>query len=86
MTQSGYFRLVITLELGMDITDGKILLCHGTWEENGNKKILTKEYNNRTVYDCFNNPFIADFVRTYLNLTPITTDDKPHIEKNLAIP
>ena len=32
VTQSGYFRLVTTVALGMGITDGKILFCHGISE------------------------------------------------------
>ena len=60
VTQSGYFRLATTVALGMGITDGKLLFCHGVAEGNMDKKFLTLEYNNRTVYDCFNNPFTAD--------------------------
>ena len=29
VTQSGYFRLESTVELGMGITYGKLLFCHG---------------------------------------------------------
>ena len=29
VTQSGYFRLVTTVVLGMGITYGKLYLCHG---------------------------------------------------------
>ena len=32
VTQSGYFRLATTVALGMDITDGKLLYCHGVAE------------------------------------------------------
>ena len=32
VTQSGYFRLATTVTLGMGITDGKILYCHGVAE------------------------------------------------------
>ena len=51
VTQSGYFRLATTVELGMGITDGKLLHCHGVAEGNEDKKTSTSEYNNRTVYD-----------------------------------
>ena len=51
VTKSGYFRLASTLALGMGITDGKLLYCHGVAEGNEDKKISTLEYNNRTVYD-----------------------------------
>ena len=62
ITQSGYFRLTTTVALGMGIADGKLLYCHGFAEGNEDKKVSTLEYNNRTVYDCFNNPFTADCV------------------------
>ena len=51
VTQIGYFRLATTVALGMGITDGKLLYCHGVAEGNKEKKISTLEYNNRTVYD-----------------------------------
>ena len=41
------------------------------------KKISTLDYNNRTVYDCFNTPFIADFGSPVMHLPPITIDDRP---------
>ena len=56
VTQSGYFSLATTVALGLCVTDGKILYCHGNVEGNVDRKIPTLEYNNRTVYDCFNNP------------------------------
>ena len=55
------FLLETTLALGMGITDGELLLCHGFSEGNVDKKISTRKYNNRTFYDCFNNTFTADF-------------------------
>ena len=61
----------------MGITYGKLLYCHGVAEGNVDKKISTLEYNNRTVYDCFNNPFTADFGSPYLHPPPITIDDRP---------
>ena len=51
VTQSGYFRLATTVALGMGITYGKLLYCHGVAEGNKDKKISTLEFNNRTVYD-----------------------------------
>ena len=77
VTQSGYSRLATTLALGMVITDGKLLYCHGVAEVNLDKKISTLEYNNRTVYDCFNNPFTADCGSPAMHVTPITIDDRP---------
>ena len=60
----------------MSITYGKLLYCHGVVEGNGDKKISTLEYNNRTVYECFNNTFTADFVSPYMHLPPIIIGDK----------
>ena len=40
-TQSGYFRLANTVALGMGITYGKILYCHGVAEGNVDKKTST---------------------------------------------
>ena len=81
LTQSGYFRLETTVKLGMGITDEKILYCHGVAEVNVDKKISTLDYNNRAVYDCFNNPFKSDFGRTDLHLPPITINDIPRSHK-----
>ena len=77
VTQSGYFRLATTVALGIGITDEKLLYCHGVAEGNKDKKISTLEYNNRTVYDCFNNPFTADCGIPAMHLPPITIDDRP---------
>ena len=46
-------------------------------EGNEDNKISTLEYNNRTVYDCFNNPFTADCGSPAMHLPPITIDDRP---------
>ena len=37
--QSGYFRLATTAALGMGMTYGKLLFCHGIWEESVEKTI-----------------------------------------------
>ena len=76
VTQSDYFRDENTVELGMGISYGKLLYCHGLAEGNVENKISTLEYNNRTVYDCFNNPFTAEFGSPTLNLPPITIDGR----------
>ena len=81
VTQSGYFRLVTTVALGMGIKDEKLLYCHGVSDGNVDRKISTLEYKNRTVYDCFNNPFTDDFGSPDLNLSPITFDDRPRPHK-----
>ena len=62
VTQSGYFRLATTVVLGVGITDKKILFCRGISEVIVDKKIVMREYNGRTAYDCFNNTFPDDFV------------------------
>ena len=81
MTQSGYLRLATTVELGTGITDGKLLFCHGVSEGNLYNRILTREYNNRKFYDCFNNILPDDFGSPGLNLPPIIIDDIPHPNK-----
>ena len=86
VTQSGYFRLATTVTLGMVITDGKLLYCHGVAEGNVDRKISALEYNNRTVYDCFNYPFTADFGSPAMHLPPITIDDRPPRIKDIDIP
>ena len=65
----------------MGITYGKILYCNGVTEVTVDKKISTFDYNNRTVYDCLNNPFTAEFGIPYLNPPPITIDDRPRSHK-----
>ena len=81
MTQSGYFRLATKVELGMSIKDGNLLFCNIISQESEDKNISTKEYNNRTVYDCFNSSFTADFGSPFLNLLPINIDDIPLLYK-----
>ena len=77
VTQSGYFRLATTVALGMGITYGKLLFCHGFSEGNVDNKISMRDYNNRTVYDCFNNPFPSGFGGPALNIPHITIDNRP---------
>ena len=77
VTQSVSFRLATEVELGMGITDRKLLYCNGVSEGNVGRKISTLEYNNRTVYEFFCDPFTDVFGSPYLNLTPITIDDRP---------
>ena len=79
--QSGYFRLATKVALGIGIIDGKLLLCRGFSEGSVDKKISTIEYNTRTVYDCFNNTFPADFSSSDLNLPPINIYYRPHVHK-----
>ena len=67
--------------MGMGITDGNLLYCHSVAEGKKDKKISTLEYNNRTDYDCFNNPFTVDFGIPDMHLPPITIDDRPPLPK-----
>ena len=43
VTKSGYFRLATKVALGMGITDGKLLYCHGVSEVNMDRKFSTSE-------------------------------------------
>ena len=81
ISQSGYFRLATTVVLGMGITDGKLVLCCGVSEQSRDKKLLMREYNSRTVYDCFKNSFPVDFGIPDLNLPPMPIDNSPHLNK-----
>ena len=77
VTQSGYLRIATTVALGMGIIYGKLLYCHGVAEGNVDNRISSLEHNNRTVYDCFNNIFTANFGSPAMHLPPITIDDRP---------
>ena len=39
----GYFRLATTVALGMGITDGELLFCHGVSEVNVDNNILMRD-------------------------------------------
>ena len=55
--QSGYFRIGTTVALSVGITYAKILLCRGIGTDNKYKAVSMREYNDRTVFGYFNNPF-----------------------------
>ena len=74
---SGYFILATTVSLGMGITYCKLLYFHGIAEENVDRNISTLQYNNSTVYDCFNNHCTDEFGSPALNIPPITFDYIP---------
>ena len=38
-------------------------------------------YNDRTVYECFNNPFPDNFLRKYLNLPTMPIGNSTHPNK-----
>ena len=65
----------------MGIADGKLLYCHGVSEGNVDMKISTLEYNNRMVYECFNDTFTDEFGRPDLHIPPMTIDDRPRPHK-----
>ena len=75
MIQRGYFRLATAVLLGIGITYGKIFFYHGISEQIRDKKISIRKYNDRTVYDCFDNPLIVNFVNPELNTPPMLIDD-----------
>ena len=81
VTYSGYFRLANTVAFSMGITDGKFLFCTGVSDRSVDNKISKIGYNNSKVYDFFNNLFPADFGSPYLNIPPITIDDRPCLYK-----
>ena len=81
VTQSGYFILATAVALGMGVTYGKLLFCHGISDGSVEKKISKREYNNSTVYDVFNNPIPYYCGSPYFNPPPITIDDRPHPDK-----
>ena len=43
------------------------------------------EYNNRTVYDCFNNIFTFYGHNPYFNLLPMPIDDSPRPKQNIPL-
>ena len=49
--QGVYFILTNIVALGVCITDGKILFCHGVSYQSRVNKFSMREYNYRTVYD-----------------------------------
>ena len=75
VTHSVYFRLTNTVELGMVITYGKPLFCHGISEQRRDKKISVKDYKDRKSCDSLNNPFPVDFGSPDLNTRPVSNDD-----------
>ena len=71
VTQSDYFILATTVELIMEIKYGKLLFCHRISEGSVDNTFSMREYNNRTVYECFKYPFPIDCGRPDLNLPTI---------------
>ena len=76
VTQSGHFRLVTAVELGMGITYGNILFCHGVSYE-----IIKLKTISLIVYELFNNNTPVDYSSPYLNITPMPIDDSPRPNK-----
>ena len=81
MTQSDYFRLATTVTLVMGIIYANILLFNGISWGNRDNKITMRGYNDRIVFDCFNDPFPNKCGISALNLPPVTIDDSPHPKK-----
>ena len=82
----GYFRFLTTSVLTMGITYAKLLFCHSISEQNRYKEILMKYFNDRTVYDCFNNPFVFYCCVPALNTPPIPIDYITLPQKYISIP
>ena len=76
VTQSGHFRLVTAVELGMGITYGNILFCHGVSYE-----IIKLKKISLIVYELFNNNTPVDYSSPYLSITPMPIDDSPRPNK-----
>ena len=81
VTQSGYFRLATTVALGMGITYGKLLFCHGISEGSVVKNFSMRYYNSVKAYDWLNYTFPDDCGIPYFNIPPITIDSKPCPDK-----
>ena len=81
MIHSGYFRPATKVVLCIGITYGKILFRHGVSDENVDKIIPTREYNNRNLYHCLDNTFTSGFCIPDLNLPLITIVDRPRPHK-----
>ena len=79
VTQGGYIRLATAVELGMGITNSNLLYCHGVVEVNEDRKFSTLEYNNRAVYDCFDNTFTDKFCALMIDPTSIKDPNIPQI-------
>ena len=84
MTQSGYFVLLTTVALVIGITYGKLLFCNIISEQSKDKKISTREYNDRTVYDRYNDNFSVDCDIPDLNLPPIPIDYPPPPQNKIS--
>ena len=70
--QSGYFSLEIKVASAMRIRFRKPLLYHGISNQNSDNKIIIREYNDSTVYDWLNNPFIF-----YCGIPPLNLPHMP---------
>ena len=76
VTQSVYFRLSTTVALGMGITDGKLLYCHGVAEGNVEKKFqywstTTGRFVTASIRSIFNYMVIFSLIISTYN-TPLS--------------
>ena len=69
------------MALGIDITYRKLQFFHWILEVRVDKKMSTREYNHRTVYDLVSYLFTSDCGSSYLNPPPNTIDDRPRLQK-----
>ena len=63
----------------MGITDAKLLFFHGISGGNEDKEITMREYNDRTVFGCFENPFPNKCGIPALNLPTVAINGSPLI-------
>ena len=69
------------MALSMGITDVKLLLCHGIATDNNNKDINMTEYNDRKVFDYFNNISPDNCDTQDLNIPHMAFDYSPRPPK-----
>ena len=69
------------MALSMGITDVKLLLCHGIATDNKNKDITMTEYNDRKVFDYFNNISPDNCDTQDLNIPHMAFDYSPRPPK-----
>ena len=62
------------MALAVGIIYGKLLSCHEIPDQSKDNKISTIEYNDRKVYECFNNLFLVYCGSPYFNITAMPID------------
>ena len=65
------------MALSRGITYANLLFCHSIATYKNNKYITITKYNDRKVFDYFNNIFPDNGGTQYFNIPPIYIDDSP---------